>query len=356
MNSNPTMKIQALLMAAMCAALCLLVAPRARAQNASPPGKLTYQGYLTDVNGIPLGETAPTNTLVIFRIYNALSGGALKWAEQQTVTIDRGHFNVLLGEGTQVIPDPHNANLTSYFTGSDASDRYVEIQVGGTGGTIITPRLQFQPAPYAMLANSARQLVDSTGATILSAGANTMTFGGTVTAGSLTVTNIVATNVTATTFIGNGTIPIGGIIMWSGQNVPAGWTLCNGTNVNGVTVPDLRDKFIVSTGVTNLLGAVGGTNTMLLTTNQVPMRGFTTNLIDAFVSIPGPLTQPPYPGGPEPENIGFGGFAITDNGANRVQTWMYQATRTISIPSVNATQVVDKRPAFYALAFIMRIQ
>ncbi len=50
-------------------------------------------------------------------------------------------------------------------------------------------------------------------------------------------------------------VPKGGIIMWSGapNNVPKGWTLCNGTDVNNVTVPDLRNKFIVaasSTGAT----------------------------------------------------------------------------------------------------------
>ena len=53
-------------------------------------------------------------------------------------------------------------------------------------------------------------------------------------------------------FIGNGTIPLGGIIMWSGTGsataVPTGFTLCDGnggTAVNGITIPDLRDKFIV---------------------------------------------------------------------------------------------------------------
>ena len=52
----------------------------------------------------------------------------------------------------------------------------------------------------------------------------------------------------AGSFIGNGTIPLGGIIMWSGTGsataVPTGFTLCDGnsgTAVNGITIPDLRD-------------------------------------------------------------------------------------------------------------------
>ena len=49
-----------------------------------------------------------------------------------------------------------------------------------------------------------------------------------------------------------GGIPLGGIIMWSGTGtataVPTGFTLCDGNGgsaVNGITIPDLRDKFIV---------------------------------------------------------------------------------------------------------------
>lgn len=34
-------------------------------------------------------------------------------------------------------------------------------------------------------------------------------------------------------------IPIGGIIMWSGTVAPAGWAICNGGTVNGITTPNL---------------------------------------------------------------------------------------------------------------------
>jgi hypothetical protein len=42
-----------------------------------------------------------------------------------------------------------------------------------------------------------------------------------------------------------GKIPIGGIIMWSGANIPAGWALCDGSTQEGKTTPDLRGRFIV---------------------------------------------------------------------------------------------------------------
>ena len=53
-------------------------------------------------------------------------------------------------------------------------------------------------------------------------------------------------------FEGNGIIPLGGIIMWAGTGtataVPDGFTLCDGNSgnsVNGITIPDLTDKFIL---------------------------------------------------------------------------------------------------------------
>ena len=79
---------------------------------------------------------------------------------------------------------------------------------------------------------------------------------GSVTANSFTSNNSsvqiskntsVSGTVSATSFAGNGTIPVGGIIMWSGTiaNIPSGWALCNGLN----GTPNLRDKFIVGASV-----------------------------------------------------------------------------------------------------------
>ena len=52
------------------------------------------------------------------------------------------------------------------------------------------------------------------------------------------------------------TVPVGGIIMWSGSvaSVPAGWALCNGSN----GTPDLRDRFVVGAGGTRAPGVTGG--------------------------------------------------------------------------------------------------
>lgn len=76
-----------------------------------------------------------------------------------------------------------------------------------------------------------------------------------------------------------GPVPTGGIIMWSGSvaSIPTGWALCDGgtyakTDGSGnVTVPNLRDKFIVGAGSTYAVAATGGatSNTPTITvTNQ----------------------------------------------------------------------------------------
>ncbi|WP_018387288.1 hypothetical protein [Ancylobacter sp. FA202] len=50
-------------------------------------------------------------------------------------------------------------------------------------------------------------------------------------------------------FVGMGAVPVGAILMWSGdpKKLPAGWYLCNGGGwlANGDPIPDLRSQFIV---------------------------------------------------------------------------------------------------------------
>jgi hypothetical protein len=139
--------------------------------SANPPKLMTYQGYLVDANGAPLATNAPQNYDVIFRIYTAAQGGDDLWAEQQTVTVDKGYFSVLLGEGSQYNTEPH-PNLAGLFDASDASDRYVEITVkgiGSGGGDItILPRLRLLTSLYSFLAQNAITASNIDGAAVTS--------------------------------------------------------------------------------------------------------------------------------------------------------------------------------------------
>ena len=67
---------------------------------------------------------------------------------------------------------------------------------------------------------------------------------------------------TATQFVGNGIIPVGGIIMWSGTDgdIPSNWHLCDGTN----GTPNLVDRFIVGRGNAYSSDQTGGSTDAVL--------------------------------------------------------------------------------------------
>ena len=97
----------------------------AAAQNANPPGLLSYQGFLADANGNPLAPSTPVNYTVIFRIFDTLTGGSTLWSEQQVATVDKGNFSVALGEGAQYLSEPR-PSVASVFSGATASHRFID--------------------------------------------------------------------------------------------------------------------------------------------------------------------------------------------------------------------------------------
>jgi microcystin-dependent protein len=411
---------------------------------------MTYQGYLVDANGTALGNSAPKNYDVVFRIYDDQSAGNNLWAEQQTLTVDKGYFSVLLGEGSQVGSEPRPA-LSSLFASATASDRFVEITVKGIGSggadSTILPRLRLLTSPYAFLAQRALNLqgsvntasgltlnglttvsnlsvirnliLDSNGQNSGSVSNFAVTFGSpsgegiaskrtsggnqngldfytafqtrmsidnggnvgilgtkvlefgrgiagkesnagkigynTWSGDALDIvgagTNSNASDrkirlycdggvtasgtVTAPAFSGNGTIPVGGIIMWSGatNNIPSGWALCNGQTVNSQTTPNLQDRFIVGAG-SYAVKATGGAQTVTLSVPNLPIHSH-------------PYTD--YFFHEHSSNWSSGGNASPGDGTGDNQS----TTRTTG--NTGSGQAFDIRPPYYALAFIMRV-
>ena len=64
--------------------------------------------------------------------------------------------------------------------------------------------------------------------------------------------------------------PIGGIIMWSGSinSIPTKWALCDGSTVNGIITPDLRNRFIIGAGENYTVASSGGSKDAILVSHQ----------------------------------------------------------------------------------------
>ncbi|MAD25804.1 MAG: hypothetical protein CMO44_16715 [Verrucomicrobiales bacterium] len=102
-----------------------------------------------------------------------------------------------------------------------------------------------------------------------------------VTAGTYTNPDQITVNgqgqITSLTQGGGASIPNGIIVMWSGSasSIPSGWALCNGQTVGSSTTPDLRGMFIVGSGGTYSTGDTGGSESVVLTTSDLPSHTHT---------------------------------------------------------------------------------
>jgi microcystin-dependent protein len=145
----------------------------------------------------------------------------------------------------------------------------------------------------------------------------------------------------------SGTIPVGGIIMWSGStaSIPTGWALCNGAN----GTPNLRDRFIVGAGSDYEVGATGGVNSVALTINEMPSHSH------------GGKT-----GDDSPDHThNYTGVEITQetSGGSSTRPRRDEAKTTTGasnrhqhgITAEGGNGAHENRPPYYALAFIMRV-
>jgi len=163
---------RSLLKIAVASALVLSSNSSVFAADGFPPNLMSYQGYLVDANGTALAPTTPVNYSVVFRIYSVSSAGTTLWTEAQTVTVDKGNFSVVLGEGSAEGSETRPA-LNTVFNSASASDLYLGITVKGLGGnnTEIAPRLRLLTSPYSFLARTANSLAGNNGASLIASDA-----------------------------------------------------------------------------------------------------------------------------------------------------------------------------------------
>lgn len=320
----------------------LLIAGLALARaGADAPEWLRYQGHLVNVSG-----QAVTGELeMAVALFDAETGGTMIHSQHiGQVRVDGGAYAFNWG----------GAGLTDALT-NDACWLQVHID-----GDAMTPRERLDAVPYARRARIARQTIGP------QSGA-----------------------------------PHGGIALWSGAlvDIPAGWALCNGAN----GTPDLRGRFVMGAAAGADPGATGGADSYILSTAQMPSHTHTassgtagSHTHTASSGSAGAHTHSgstssagghahtfrvgncygyvsyhtDYSGG-----RGSGGgdtsFRTHDGGSHahslssvstagdHSHTVTVNAggahTHTVSTTSTGGGEAIDNRPAFYALAFIMKL-
>lgn len=141
---------------ALSLALLVGTATAVHAQNI-PPG-FNYQGSLFDPNAnLNLGGPVTGLQQIVFRLYDAGTGGNLKWARQIPVFLnDTGKFNIVISDAGSLVAGAPTSTLLSVFSAN--SSLYMGVQVL-SNGTEITPYQQIITAPYALKAETAQTAV-----------------------------------------------------------------------------------------------------------------------------------------------------------------------------------------------------
>ena len=150
-------------------------------------------------------------------------------------------------------------------------------------------------------------------------------------------------------------IPSGVICMWSGSivSIPTGWALCNGLN----GTPDLRNMFIVGAGGTYAVAATGGSNNTTLTTANLPAHDHTgsgTTSTDGNHSHSQAGYNLVTPGSAIPW-YNWANSTFSDNDPNTGVAGAHNHTYSFTTSQTGSGIAFDNRPAFYALAYIMKL-
>ena len=152
---------------------------------------------------------------------------------------------------------------------------------------------------------------------------------------------------TATTFVGNGVVPVGGIIMWSGSiasltSSAPNFKLCDGNN----GTPDLRNRFIIGANADDSGVAKSNVETGTYSGSNIPKQfgGFKNAILISHTH-----TQ-------------TGGGTADDGGSNVPGSTSGGSQRNISTTGVNVNNAASTTqtgcdanlPPYFALAYIMR--
>lgn len=136
--------------------------------------------------------------------------------------------------------------------------------------------------------------------------------------------------------------------MWNGPTniIPDGWALCNGLN----GTPDLRDRFIVGAGSNYSPGNTGGSNSVTLSTSQIPSHTHTGPSHSHSVSVSSGTSATLH------YDYSVGGNS-TSTSIMKTASTSRKTTSTVSgtTGSTGGGSSHENRPPYYALCFIMKL-
>ena len=152
--------------------------------------------------------------------------------------------------------------------------------------------------------------------------------------------------------LNSSTVPVGGIIMYSGviANLPENWSLCDGTG----GTPDLRGRFVVGAEGSYAQGDTGGADEVTLSEGEVPAHshsgssgsgGSHTHGLSSVVRASQLVT---YQGGDFSLafNAASGSVSVNSAGSH---------SHSVTVGDTGGGAAHENRPPYYALAFVMRV-
>ena len=309
---------------------------------------IAYQGVLRDAQGNAIPQRSQ---MITFRLYSQASGGTPLWARAIAVNLDEtGLFNVELSDVGTSVDGATYESLAEALKSARGGTLFVGLEVSGSSGEI-APRQKILMTPYSSWAadvtNASGDFTVAGKATIASAEVT----GGLVVNGKTTLKGDVDfdNNVTIDgkltvkntgSFTGYGTIPVGGIIMWSGSKVPEGWALCDGRTENGQKTPNLVDRFVLGSNPSAQV-QTGGSSTVKLTVENLPAHNHLYAGDDMVDRINGNGYTTRVVGRP-------GNYDASSTGSGLGTVY-----RTSDTGSATSFSIL---PPYYKLAFIMRVK
>ena len=165
-------------------------------------------------------------------------------------------------------------------------------------------------------------------------------------------------------------VPLGTIVMWAQSQPPEGWKFCNSTNAassphNGITVPDLTNRFIKGCNSSaGNIGTTGGNNSVTLAHNNIPrfsinlsdttdMNGTVERISETFSNNATPTSR----AGGRIWRTGDTAWAThtpahTDPSNAGILNYDFNHTHTVSFGSASPVSI-DVQPQYHVLSFII---